>query len=89
MSQKEAILNELQPLFDQAKREGLWFFCNYQSLWFSPGELQREQARGSFVWGAVNWQLRDPAERLLELKSRQESAADEITRLEKRIAEGK
>jgi hypothetical protein len=51
---------DLGKLFEQARREQLWFYSLYQSLWFSPDELLVR-------WGVVNWQLRDPKERVEEI----------------------
>lgn len=59
---REEVARQLAPLFEQADREGLWFYCNYQDMWFSPDELRARQARGELHWGATNWKLRDPTE---------------------------
>jgi len=59
---------DLAPLFERATREGLWFYSKYQGLWFSPAELEAEQSDGRFIWAATNWNLRDPMERLTELR---------------------
>jgi len=63
-SERQVILDGLKPMFKKARKEGLWFSCNYQSLWFSPNELEKAHKQGRFAWGAVNWELRDPKERL-------------------------
>lgn len=65
---------DLGPLFAEAKRTGKWFYGAYHDIWFSPDELEREHANGNFRWGAVNWKLRDPRERLQELDRKAESA---------------
>jgi len=75
---KEEILKTLEPLFEKAQKEGLWFFCNYQSLWFSPAELRIKHQEGKLVWGVVNWTLRNPNEHIKELE-------DELERQEKNI----
>jgi len=62
MNEKEQITQGLAPLFSEARQKGLWFFSPYQQLWFSPQQLQNQQAKGKFLWGAVNWQLRNPME---------------------------
>lgn len=62
------ILISLRPLFAKAEQHGLWFYSPYQSLWFSPAALHEAQAKGRFRWGAVNWELRDPLERVRELR---------------------
>ena len=61
---KEMIIDTLQPLFEKAKREGLWFYSPSQDLWIAPEELEIEQKRGRLVWGAINWILKNPQERL-------------------------
>ncbi len=68
MTEREEILASLAPLFAEAERCGLWFHCNYQDLWFSPKDLRASQAKGNFVWGPVNWKLRDPKELGRKLK---------------------
>lgn len=59
----------LDAMFAKARSEGLWFFHGGMSgpIWFSPADLEAEQKKGSFVWGAVNWQLRNPIERVAEV----------------------
>ncbi|QDX94351.1 hypothetical protein EEL30_19930 [Brevibacillus laterosporus] len=64
------IVASLQSLFDQAEKKGLWFYSSYHDIWLSPSKLRQEQENGKFLWGAVNWQLRDPLERVVELKFR-------------------
>jgi hypothetical protein len=65
----QTILKGLKPLFEKAEREGLWFYTSYQDLWFAPAELKQAQKEGRFVWGAVNWILRNPQERLSEFNN--------------------
>lgn len=76
----------LAPLFERARVEGLWFWCRYQDLWFSPDQLAKEHAAGSFLWGAVNWSLRDPQERLKEAIARADQAAAEAQRVARSIS---
>lgn len=56
----------LDELFAKARASDTWFYHSGVSgtFWFSPDELQAEQQSGNFVWGAVNWQLRNPLEGL-------------------------
>lgn len=68
MTEHEKVMSGLEPMFKQAREEGLWFYCGFEDLWFSPDELEKEQANGRFLWGACNWRLRDPHEHLVELK---------------------
>lgn len=75
----------LAPLIEQARRERKWLFCSYQELWFSPDELAAQNRAGSFRWGPVNWQLRDPAERLTELAAQIGSAVAAYERFAGRV----
>ncbi len=68
MDEATDIKKSLAPLFKEADEKGLWFYCSYQDLWFSPDDLRSEQANGRFVWGAVNWRLRRPSERMDQLQ---------------------
>ena len=79
-TEAEAIRLELSVLCDQAQREGKALWCHYQNLWFTPAELRRENAAGRFLWSAVNWKLRDPAERTQELTADVERAQRELAR---------
>ena len=88
MSKKEEILKSLEPLFQEAKNKGFWFYSSYQSIWFSPKELQSEHESGTFIWGAVNWQLRDPKDHIKELKLESISIQKEILDFEERLIEG-
>lgn len=67
----------LDAMFTRARSENLWFFHGGLSgpLWFSPDELQAEQEKGNFVWGADNWRLCSPRERIMQID-------DEIKKLE-------
>lgn len=86
MSEKEKILQSLEPLFERAKRNKLWFHCGYQDLWFSPQELRAEQANGRFIWGPVNWNLRSPYELINELKTEIKKSEQTIDKLRQRIS---
>jgi hypothetical protein len=59
----------LDALFERARASKLWFFHGGLSgpLWFSPDELEADQKKGKFIWGASNWTLRDPAEALASI----------------------
>ncbi len=80
----------LAALFVEAHAKGLWFFHGGLSgpLWFSPNELEKEQAAGRFVWGAVNWRLRNPRERLVQIDDEIESLIREKHKFIERIGDG-
>lgn len=69
MDEKAEILRQLQPLFEQARREGKWFHTFYQDIWLSPDELEAAHKKGRFLWGPCNWTLRDPKELVAEAES--------------------
>ena len=70
MSKREKILNELEPLFAEAEKNGLWFRCLYQDMWFTPQELREAHKEDRFVWGACNWELKNPQEIIDQLNAR-------------------
>jgi len=67
MSNGSDILKSLEPMFEKAEKEGLWFYCSYQDLWFKPQELKEKQSNGRFIWGSDNWELRHPFEKIIEI----------------------
>lgn len=75
----------LAPLIQQAKSEGKWLWCHYQDLWFSPEQLAEENANGKFLWGPVNWRLRDPQERISEAERRAAQAQRELDAIRRDI----
>lgn len=87
MDERANILASLAPLFDKARAEGLWFWSSYQDMWFSPDELAKLQAQGSFVWGVANWKLRDPHEYLAEANERVQAAIRNRDRILQSIAD--
>jgi hypothetical protein len=85
-NKKEKILKNLEPMFKEAKEKGLWFYCNYQDLWFSPSELRKAQSEGRFIWGEKNWRLRNPEELIKLHKSAVKNHNKEIELVRKRIS---
>ena len=73
----------LKVMFDEAEKKGLWFFCGYYQLWFSPSELREEQNNGQYHLGADCWKLRDPKERLEQLRATAVKAAQKADEFEK------
>jgi hypothetical protein len=85
MDERQDILNGLEPLFNQAERECLWFYSRYQDMWFSPNELREAHSKGRFIWGAPNWELRDPQEKIDSLERLKLITDVEISEMRKRI----
>jgi len=59
----------LDELIGRARQEGKWLWCRYHGLWFSPDQLEAENAAGRFRWGPESWKLRDPKEYLTEAEA--------------------
>lgn len=70
--------DEMEPMIQQAEREGKWLHCYYQDMWFSPEQLRGEHKKGCFRCEPVNWTLRDPQEQLAEAQRRADSANAEV-----------
>lgn len=87
MDDKDAILVDLNLMIDRAEKEGKWLYCHYQGLWFSPAELREENNRGNFIWGAVNWTVRDKADFIDMHKRRLDDARAEYDAAMKRTKE--
>jgi hypothetical protein len=83
--ERRAIQDGLAPLFARARKEGLCFYAPNQGIWFKPDELAKEQSEGRFNWGACNWQLRDPNERVRDAKRAVESAKRHLEEMQKWI----
>lgn len=83
---KRYIRESLEPLFAEAEEKGLWFRTLALGLWLSPRELKQHQARGRFVWGPANWELRDPREHISYLEENIQSAEKALSDFQARIA---
>jgi len=79
------IRESIEALIQEAERKGLWLHCYYQDIWRSPQQLREANAKGQFLWGPVNWSLRDPKERLDEARERSQRAAEEVRRITRDI----
>jgi len=75
MNTADIVREQMKPMLERARAEGLWFHCFYQDMWFSPDQLEAEQENGNYLWGSLNWTLKDPKARLsqmdLEIKNMQ------------------
>ena len=79
------VKKSLAPLFNKADKKGLWFRSKYQGLWYSPDELRSQHSKGQMRWGAVNWELVDPKERIKGLKQAVKQAKEELEVFEDRV----
>jgi len=85
MTKKEEILMGLEPLFIKAEKEKLWFYASYQDSWFSPQELKEKHNENRFLWGACNWELRNPYEIIEQAERRIENYRKELIILKNKI----
>lgn len=77
---------KLAALIQRARDSRQWLHCSYQDLWFSPDELQEHHKKGSFMWAAPNWTLRDPSERLREADRRVQNAINARNKIAEQIS---
>ncbi len=84
-AEAKKVIESLKPMFEEAKARNLWFYTSYQQIWFSPDELAAENKRGKFMWGAVNWELRDPIDGLKALDKKIAEAQAERDRFAARL----
>lgn len=81
MSATSDLAQQLREMIQRARAESKWLWCRYQGLWFSPNALEEQNRNGKFLWGPMNWELRDPAERIEEAKARRDAAQKEVDRV--------
>ena len=87
MASRMEILSSLEPMFKEADEKGLWFFCQYQSMWLSPNELKEWHQKGKFIWGEPNWQLKNPIELIAELEEEIKNKQKRILEIKERISQ--
>jgi hypothetical protein len=78
MTEKEKALNGLNFMIEEAKEKGLWLRSKYQGIWFHPEDLRQHNEKGNFIWGAGNWDLKDPKEKTKELESEIHKAEERL-----------
>lgn len=81
----QEMMEGLILMFIQAIEEKKWFYSPYQGVWFHPKELLTLWNEGKFLWGAINWKLRHPQERIDELKNKILGLAEQINDIKERI----
>lgn len=80
---------DLSELIAEARKQSKWLHCAYQNLWFSPDDLEACNKAGRFRWGAVNWTLRDPKERIAQAVADRVAAEREEQRIRSAVASGR
>ena len=82
--QHEIIVMSLQPMFEQAEAENLWFYHESDSageVWASPRYLHQEQEEGRLLWAPEHWILRSPLDYMASLHQKASSLVDEYNEL--------
>ena len=83
-TQDQIIIMSLQPMFDQAEDENLWFYHESDSegeVWAAPRYLHQEQAEGRLIWSPEHWTLRSPLDYMASLHQKASSLVDEYNEL--------
>ena len=90
--EREAIRLSLQPLFEKAEAEGLWFFHESSEagqIWCSPEYLHLKQSEGDYVWAPEHWELRSPLGYIKSLRKQAEAIVKEHNELAERLGQGR
>ena len=83
-TQDQIIIMSLQPMFEQAEAENLWFYHESDGegeVWASPRYLHQEHAEGRLIWSPEHWILRSPLDYMASLHQKASSLVDEYNDL--------
>lgn len=86
--QTQAIILSLEPLFEKAETEGLWFYHESKEsgeIWASPSYLRHMQAKGRMVWSADHWELRNPMGYMRQIHRQAMDLVEEYNELAKHM----
>lgn len=86
--QEQVIIMSLQPLFERAEAEGLWFFHQSDEsgeVWASPGFLHEEHSKGRLIWAPEHWELRSPIDYMASLHLKASGLIDEYNEMAERL----
>ena len=86
--QEQVIIMSLQPLFEQAEEEGLWFFHESQDegeVWASPGFLHDQHNQGLLIWSPEHWELRSPIDYMASLHRKASDLIAEYNEMAERL----
>jgi len=86
--QEQVIIMSLQPLFEQAEGEGLWFFHESDDtgeVWASPGFLHDEHNEGRLIWAPEHWELRSPIDYMASLHRKASELITEYNEMAERL----
>jgi len=86
--QHEIIVMSLQPMFEQAEADNLWFYHESEGegeVWASPGFLRKEQEEGRLLWSPEHWELRSPLDYMASLHRKAGEFIDEYNEMAERL----
>lgn len=86
--QAQAIIMSLQPFFERAKAESLWFYHHSNEsgeVWASPEYLKLMQAKGRMLWAPEHWELRNPMGYMKSLHRQAEALIVEYNEMAERL----
>lgn len=78
----------LQPLFEQAEADSLWFYHYSEGegeVWASPGFLKQENDEGRLLWAPEHWELRSPLDYMASLHQKAVDLVDEYNEMAERL----
>ena len=85
---EQAILLSLEPLFERATSENLWFYHRSKDageVWCSPKYLRLCHDKGRYIWGPEHWELRSPLVYMKDLKIKAQEFVDEYNEMAERM----
>ncbi|MEM7196106.1 MAG: hypothetical protein AAF402_14255 [Pseudomonadota bacterium] len=85
---EEVIKTSLEPMFQQATDEELWFFHQAddgEEVWCSPGYLRKEQSEGRLIIAPEHWELRNPAGYMSKLVTDAHNLVEEYNEMARRL----
>ena len=86
--QEQVIIMSLEPLFERAESEGLWFFHESEEngeIWASPGFLHEQQSDGRLVLSPEHWELRSPIDYMASIHLKASQLIDEYNQMAERL----
>lgn len=85
---EHVITTSLKPMFQQAKKQGLWFYHSTEDnaeIWCSPDFLRKEQSEGRLIIAPEHWELRNPAGYMRKLINDCQAIVDEYNEMAGRL----
>lgn len=86
--QAQAIVMSLQPFFERAAAENLWFYHDSNEsgeIWASPEYLKLMQSKGRLLWSPEHWELRNPMGYMRSLHRQAEEIIEEYNEMASRL----